>query len=123
MIYAICSGEYGDFTVNYTFTDKAKRDRVLNLLNEGQKIERFYLEEFELCDNKFDLDKVETVYYAEYSPFYETVELFKGNTLQLKINEGNNNFRVLTDTELEMPVDTLKEKLIKEFKERGVKHG
>lgn len=58
-IYCICSGEYSDWNINYSFASKDKRDKLLSFLGT-------YYNEYniELDDDKINVDNIKDFYVA-----------------------------------------------------------
>ena len=128
-IYAISSGEYEEYHIDYTFLSKEERNSVLELLNEGRE-GLFQAENFEKCDKEFKLDEIKHFVYAKchYSVAKGLkCEFLKGNSLQekliLKEEEacGNNEvyfYRIMSESELDTPNGEVTKMLIEEAKEK-----
>jgi len=131
MVYAISSGEYSDYRIDYIFISREKRDMVLELLNEGAG-ENYGTEDFEIDDNKFDLDNIKHFYYAECNYSNNNglyVEFVKGNSLQLQLKQretfvaewGTNFYRIMSESEMNEPLEDIKKMLTEEAKEKIIK--
>lgn len=96
-VYGICSGEYFDWHIDYMFKSEDIRDKVLEKLNNSYYKYDNYNDyspiDYELNDNKFNLNKAQDIKYVRCK--YNSSEDFKfeildGNTLINNINSFNN---------------------------------
>jgi len=124
-IYAISSGEYEDYHIDYTFESEAKRDTMIKLLNEGRG-HIYDSEYFMVIDDGLDLKNIKHFYYAECFYSIKTGLKFKfkkGNSLQKELewkygsycySDETKFFRIMSETEMDMPLEHIKKMLTEE---------
>jgi len=127
--YAIGVGEYEEHRIEFTFKSEDKRDKMFDLLSEN-KNEIYEKENFETCDDKFDLENVKHFYYADcnYCDGEIEVKFKKGNNILKDLywedihsicNPNEISFcRIMSDAEMDMPLEIVKKMLKKEAEQK-----